>query len=208
MGIGYKTSWLAVQDATPEEVADALGLQHRRTVDWTEGTGAAYRQGVFVARPVPDWTIAHGRIHLPAGIDATDPRFPTWLRTLGTRLGDVQYFVTDRIGEYHAWAKVESGELTRAYCYIGERGDVPLHIGEPTDVERELGVGQRWLEDGWQDWQEPQWDAWNAAMPGEADVMRIAQSWSICPLDIPDDTVDAPGIHGLPSGVEPRPERE
>ncbi|MFE4425455.1 hypothetical protein, partial [Streptomyces sp. NPDC056817] len=162
MGIGYKTSWLAVQDAAPEVVADALGLRHRRIVDWEGGTSAAYRQGVFVARPVSDWTIAHSRIHLPPGTDATDPSFPAWLQMLSTRLGDVQYFATDRIGEYHAWAKVESGGLTRAYCYIGERGEVPFHIGEPSDVERDLGVGQRWLEEGWQDWQEPEWDAWFA----------------------------------------------
>ncbi|TKA09601.1 hypothetical protein FCI23_22365 [Actinacidiphila oryziradicis] len=203
MGIGYKTSWLAVQDAAPEEVADALGLQHRHIMDWVGGTSAAYRQGVFVARPVPDWTIAHSRIHLPSGSDATDPRFPAWLQTLSTQLGDVQYFATDRIGEYHAWAKVESGELTRAYCYSGMQGDVPLHLGEPTEVERELGVGGHWLEDGWQEWQEPEWDAWLAAMPREGDVMRIAERWGICPLDIPDDSVDPPGIYGFPSGVEP-----
>ncbi|MEU6068599.1 hypothetical protein ABZ864_30110 [Streptomyces sp. NPDC047082] len=207
MGIGYKTSWLAVQDAAPEEVADALGLRHRRIVDWASGTSAAYRQGVFVARPVPEWTIAHSRIHLPPGSDATEPGFSAWLQTLGRRLGHVQFFATDRIGEYHAWAKFESGGFTRAYCYIGERGEVPLHIGEPTDVEMELGVGRRWLEDGWQDWQEREWDAWFAAMPREDHVMRIAEAWSICPLRIPDSAVNAPGIYGFPSGVEPCYER-
>ncbi|WP_326570382.1 hypothetical protein OIE69_03185 [Actinacidiphila glaucinigra] len=206
MGIGYKTSWLAVRDAAPEEVADALGLRHRQVMDWEGGTDAAYRQGVFVARPVSDWTFAHGRIHLPPGTDATEPGFPDWLHSLSTQLGDIQFFATDRIGEYHAWAKVESGDLTRAYCYIGERGQVPLHIGEPSDIELELGVGQRWLEDGWRDWQEPEWDAWFAAMPGEFDVVRIARSWGFCPLDIPDSDVNASGIHGFPAGIEPRQE--
>ncbi|MEU1617314.1 hypothetical protein ABZ479_08405 [Streptomyces sp. NPDC005722] len=201
MGFGYKTSWLAVRSATPEEVADALDLRHRRIAGWTDGTEAAYRQGVFVARPVADWTVAHGRIHLTP--EATEPGFTAWLETLGKRLGDLQFFATDRIGEYHAWAKVESGELTRAYCYVGMRGEVPLHVGEPTAIERELGVGQRRLEDGWRDWQEAEWDAWHAAMPVEFDVMRIARNWGLCPLDIPDDAV-APGIHGFPSGVEPR----
>ncbi len=159
----------------------------------TTRPSAAYRRGVFVARPVPNWTIAHSRIHLTPVTDATDPRFPTWLQTLSRQLGDVQYFATARIGEYHAWAKVESGELTRAYCYIGERGEVPLHLGEPTDIEKELGVGQRWLEDGWQDWQEPDWDDWFAAMPREDHVMRIAERWGICPLDIAGDSVNPQG---------------
>ncbi|MFD3453685.1 hypothetical protein ACFWVC_16070 [Streptomyces sp. NPDC058691] len=203
MGIGYKTSWLAVRDAGPEEVADALGLRHRRSMDWQGGTEVAYRNGVFVARPVAEWTIAHSRIHLLPETDATQPHFPAWLRSLSTRLGDLQFFTTDRIGEFHAWARVDAGELTRAYCYFGQRGDVPLRLGEPTDIERELGVGERGLEEGRHDWQESDWDAWFAAMPNEGHVMRIARSWGICPLDIPDDSVTLPGIHGLPPGVEP-----
>lgn len=94
-----------------------------------------------------------------------------WLQTLRA----VPYFATDRIGNHHAWAKIESGGLTRAYCYTVERGEVPLHIGEPTGVETELGVGQRWLEGGWQDWQQPEWDAWFAAAPRDH-VMRIARA--------------------------------
>ncbi|SCE22800.1 hypothetical protein GA0115240_144873 [Streptomyces sp. DvalAA-14] len=171
-------------------------------MDWAGGTKAAYRQGVFVARPVADWTVAHGRIHLPPGIEAGDPGFTAWLGALSTALGDLQFFATDRIGEYHAWAKVESGELTRAYCFNGTRGDVPLHLGELTDIERELGVGLRWLEEGWQEWQEPEWDAWHAVMPDEADVMRIAERWSFCPLDVRDESVDSAGIYGLPPGAD------
>ncbi|MFI9802616.1 hypothetical protein [Streptomyces sp. NPDC052302] len=104
MSFGYKTSWLAVRDAGPEEVADALGLRHRRSMDWTSGTEPAYRQGVFVARPVPGWTLTHGRIHLTRETDATRPDFPAWLRRLAARVGDLQYFGTDRIVDHHAWA--------------------------------------------------------------------------------------------------------
>ncbi|WP_327434747.1 hypothetical protein [Streptomyces sp. NBC_01236] len=83
-------------------------------------------------------------------------------------------------------------------------GAVPLRIGDPTDIESELGVGHRWLEEGWQEWQEPEWDAWLAEMPQEDHVMRIAQNWGICPLDVPDDSITAPGIYGFPTDVEPR----
>ncbi|MFJ6088091.1 hypothetical protein ACIQI8_42710 [Streptomyces sp. NPDC092369] len=204
MSFGFKTSWLAVRDAGPDEVADALGLHHRQHMDWEMGTELAYRHGVFVARPVPQWTLAHGRIHLtPPQTDPSRPEFPQWLQALAARVGDLQYFATDRVSEYHAWAKVESGELTRAYCYIGMSGDVPLRRGEPTAVERELNVGLVGCEETQHDWTDAEWDAWHEAMPTEGDVMRIAAQWSVCPPLIHDDSVTAPGIHGLPPGVEP-----
>ncbi|MFJ2237874.1 hypothetical protein [Streptomyces sp. NPDC087859] len=203
MSLGFKTSWLAVRDAGPEELADALDLRHRQHIDWETGTELAYRQGVFVARAVPEWTLAHGRIHLTHNTDPTRPDFPNWLLTLAARVGDLQYFATDRVSEYHAWAKVESGELTRAYCYIGMSGDVPLRHGEPTAVERQLGVGLVGCDEIRQDWGDAEWDAWHDAMPTEQHVMRIAADWSICPPLIKDDSVTAPGIHGFPAGVEP-----
>jgi hypothetical protein len=201
MGIGYKTSWLAFPNAAPQDAADALGLHDRRVMDWTSGTEAAYRSGVFVARPVPGWTIAHGRIHLTHEIDPADPRFPAWLESLSAQFGDLQFFLSDRIGEDHAWAKAEGGVLTRAYCFSGTQGDVPLHHGELTAVEKELGVGQRTVEDGWEDWEDADREAWHAAMPGELHVMEIARRWGVCPLDIPDDAVTSDGIYGLPPGI-------
>lgn len=71
MGIGYKTSWPAVPGGDSTQVADALGLLMRVTMDWEAATEAAYRRGVFVASPVDGWTPAHGRIHLPAGLEDT-----------------------------------------------------------------------------------------------------------------------------------------
>jgi hypothetical protein len=202
MGIGYKTAWLAVPTASPEAVADALGLRYRQTMDWTSGTHAAYRQGVFVARPVDSWTLAHGRVHLPGAFEASDPRFPDWIRQLSDQLGEVQYFVTDRVSEHHGWARAIDGELMRAYYFSD--ANVPLHFGDPTDIECELGVGHRWLDEGWQTWGEAEWDAFFETTPCELHVMDIAQRWSICPLEIPEDALAEPGIYGFPPGIEPR----
>lgn len=203
MSFGFKTSWLAVRNAGPEDVADALDLRHRQRVDWETGTELAYRHGVFVARPVPEWTLAHGRIHLLHETEPAHPDFAGRLRALAARVGDLQYFRTERVTDYHTWAKVESGELTRAYCYIGMSGEVPLRLGEPTAIERELGVGLVGREEVRQGWGDAEWDAWNAAMPTEQEVMRIAADWSVCPPLIEDDSVTVPGIHGLPPGIEP-----
>lgn len=75
MGFGYKTSWLAVRGATVAEVADVLRLGGRREAGWTEGTAAAYREGIYVAGPVDGWTLAHGRIDRTPGLGraGTDP---------------------------------------------------------------------------------------------------------------------------------------
>ncbi|WP_199790287.1 hypothetical protein [Streptomyces canus] len=100
-----------------------------------------------MARPVPEWTLAHGKIHLTHRFDPTSPDFSTWLRTLAARVGNLQYFCTDRIGEYHAGAKVASSVLTRAYCYIGMSGEVrcarenpPLSKGNSVSD----GSGAKW----------------------------------------------------------------
>ncbi|MFM9588091.1 hypothetical protein ACKI1J_01135 [Streptomyces scabiei] len=199
MGIGYKTSWLAVPGRDDREVADALGLHTRVTMDWATGTETAYRRGVFVASPVDGWTLAHGRVHLGAGLRDNGPSLLAWLRSLGSLLGDVQYFRTDRVVESHAWARVEAGRVVRAYCYDG---DVPLRIGEPTGIEHRLGVGIRGREEGMDAWDEAEWDDWFADMPSERHVMAIAEEWGLCPLGIPDEPSPSDGVHGLPSGVE------
>ncbi|MGQ4378183.1 hypothetical protein ACN6K9_000694 [Streptomyces sp. SAS_267] len=202
MGMGYKTSWLAVPGADSRAVADALGLVGRVAMDWETGSEAAYKRGVFVASPVDGWTLAHGRVHLDNGCDGDGPAILDWLGVLGRRFGDLQYFSTDRIGEYHAWARVEAGRVVRAYCFHGCAGDVPLRFGEPTEIERRLGVGERWLEEGWENWSEAESDDWRAAMPDEQHVMAIARNWGICPLDIPEGAPVDDGIYGFPPGVE------
>lgn len=152
-GFSDKTSWLAVRGRTVEDVADALELHDREMLNWVSGTERAYQYGVYVAATVPGWTLAHGRRHLPAGFDAADPRSCDWLRQLSRSLGEAQYFATERIPEYHAWAWARDGELLRAYCFIGERGEVPLFVGDPTEDEVEFGKGTRaGPETGWEIW--------------------------------------------------------
>ncbi|WP_426503875.1 hypothetical protein ACPPVO_40495 [Dactylosporangium sp. McL0621] len=200
-GFSYKTSWLAVRGRTPDEVADALALRERDVLDWAAGTDRAYRHGVYVAAPVPGWTLAHGRMHLPPGFDATEPPFSGWLRDLSRDLGEVQFFANERVPDYHAWARALDGELLRAYCFIGERGEVPLFHGDPTADEVELGIGTRGPEPGREHWSEEEWGAWFATTPSESGVMAMAGRWSIDPNTIDDAAVTTTGIYGLPPSV-------
>jgi hypothetical protein len=200
-GFSYKTSWLAVRDRTPGEVADALGLHDQESMDWATGTDRAYEHGVYVAAPLPGWTLAHSRRHVPPDFDATDPRFPDWLRELSSLLGEVQFFANERVPDYHAWAWARDGELLRAYCFVGQWGDVPVFVGEPTSDEVRRGVGTRAADPARQNWSDDDWEAWFATTPGEADVMAMAGCWSIDPNTIDDDAVTAAGIYGLPPSV-------
>ncbi|MER7279317.1 hypothetical protein ABT369_33245 [Dactylosporangium sp. NPDC000244] len=201
-GFSYKTSWLAVRSRTAEDVADALGLHDREVLDWATGTERAYQHGVYVAAPLSEWTLAHGRRHLPAGFDAADPRFCEWLRQLSRDLGEVQYFANERVSDYYVWARARDGEVLRAYCCIGERGEVPLFVGDPTDDEVEIGKGTRGGPGaGRETWSDEEWAAWFAAMPSEGDVMVMAGRWSVDPAAIDDSAVTAAGIHGLPPTV-------
>ncbi|WBC15499.1 hypothetical protein O7600_01295 [Micromonospora sp. WMMA1998] len=137
-GFCFKTTWLAVRGRTVREVADALDLRERETLD------------------------------------------------------------TERVPDYHLWARAVDGELLRAYCYLGERGEVPLVVGEPTAVEIDRGVGVRRREPGMEHWSDDEWDRWHEAIPDEFDVMAIAGRWSVDPSRIDDATVTGDGIFGRP----------
>jgi hypothetical protein len=199
VGFGYKTSWLAVRDRSASEVADALRLTKRASMTFKAGTELAYKIGVYVTPDLAGWTLAHGAQDLWAYLDATDPRFPARLVGLSTRLGEVQYFATHRVSEYHAWALARHGHLIRGYCYIGDSGTIPLFMGEPTPAEHATGVGTGRREDGWQTWTDAQSHAWLRTTPNESDVMQIAGHWSIGPDTVDDDTVSGTGIHGIPA---------
>ena len=197
MGFGYKTCWLAVRDRTTAEVADALRLTKRVAMAFGPGTDLAYGTGVYVTPELAGWTLAHSQNELWEYLEPTDTRFAARLAGLSARLGEVQFFATHRVSEYHAWAWARDGHLLRAYCYIGDSGTIPLFIGEPTAAERAAGVGTRTFEAGHESWTDDEWEAWLDTTPNEATVMRIAGSWSINPQTL--DAVSGTGVYGRPT---------
>jgi hypothetical protein len=150
-------------------VVNALGLRHVRRATWAEGL---YKD-TFVAPPVLGWTLVEG-VRRP---EAGDPRFLPFLEGLSERFGDVQYFGTHRVVDYHAWATAVDGRVVRAYGWLGERGEVLLDVGPKTVEEEELAFRfvDRTTADG--DWT-------GLEMPDEEDVMRIAGRWSINPQEV------------------------
>ena len=144
---------------------DALNLKNRQPANWASGIRQAYGlKKVFVTPPVQGWTLVVG-LALPDAGDSRHPdRCTPLLRNLSRQLGEVQYFGTHRVGEYHAWAKAENGAITRAYAYVGEEGVTLWNTGPQTTEEKALGFA---FDDN--------------KSPNEEDVMKIAGKWSINP---------------------------
>lgn len=198
VAFSYKTSWIAVRDRSTAEVADALTLTERVACSFAGGTALAYKRGIYVTAPISGWVLAHGW-DLAADIDTTTPAFIDWLTKISVSLGDVQFFGTHRVVDWHQWASAEGGVIRRVYATAD--GDVPLFIGEPTAVEVELGVGTRGHEDGGDDWDEPAWEEWFKTMPSEGDVMRVAARWSIDPSQVENSDVVIDGVFGCPQAL-------
>ncbi|WP_426507349.1 DUF6928 family protein [Dactylosporangium sp. McL0621] len=196
-GFGFKTSWLAVRRGSVAAVADELGLVDRRPAGWADGTGEAYRRGVYVVSVCDDWTLAHGVQHLPGhGVDGSMDGFPEWLSAVSARLGEVQFFGSHRAVDYVAWALARGGTLERGYAYTGDDG-VVLNVGEPTAIERELGIGVVPLDS----WSDDEYDTWFRLAGDEEHVMQVAGAWSIDPHGLTEDDVRQPGVLGMPGDV-------
>jgi hypothetical protein len=107
------------------------------------------------------------------------------LEDLSRRFGEVQYFTSHRVVELQAWVRAIDGRIARGYCWVGERGEIIMDVGDITPEESKLG-SSRFINaqtvDG-------DWD--RVEFPHEADVMRIASRRSINPREL--DAYDSEG---------------
>lgn len=203
MGFAYKTSWIAVRESSAELVADALRMTERRIAAFGTGTDAAYAAGVYVAPPIGEWTLAHGRGLFFIDTETSDSVFASWLAELSRQLGEVQFFSNYRVPEFHEWALAIDGTVIRAYGWLGERFEVTRYVSEPTSIERALGVGTRNLGEDIDTWGDEEYEAFSATTPNEGDVMKVARAWSVDPSQIRDEDVPGNGILGdFDSGLE------
>ncbi len=181
MSFGYKCVWIAVREATPIHVAESLGLTGLAPVAWADGVDAAYDGRVFVTPPFDGWVLAAStKFPDSGGGDHPDHATP-FIEALSQRCGEVQYFGTHRVVEWHAWARAVKGTFLRKFSYVGERGEVLWNDGEPTDVERELRVGVD--PDGSEE----------RPFPDEEHVLATAARWGLGPGTL-DDRDDAPRL--------------
>lgn len=175
---GYKNSWLCIKADSPEEVIEKLGLKDPVPANWDKGIEMAYNGYDFVS-PVLDGyilVVGYGTDILTLAPDLLDmeaQKFP-----------ELQYFVTNRVTEYHAWVRYVNGEMVRGYGYSGCDGTIIINKGEITEDEKMLGFDNLIQHD------DDDFD--KVDFPDEEKVIEIAGMWGIDPgftvKDYPEST--------------------
>jgi hypothetical protein len=162
---GRKSAWLAIRSSTTASVLEALGIVGSVPCGWARGLAIAGRepQVVFLTPPVRGWTLVLGpqaRFHDEAGgVEA----HLAWLRRLSRRLGEVQYFASQRTVAYFCWSRARDGDVVRSYCYSeGTR----WRVGPRTVEEHAAGAGA------------------GGSTPDEDTVLGVARRWSVDPDEL------------------------
>jgi hypothetical protein len=179
VGFGPKQAWLAVREGKDTAVCAALGLRDLGTASWRNGIDLAYLTDdrLVLTPPIPGagdarWLLVTGRWLLRAGPAVDVAQLSA---TLGT---EVQFFATYRVSELHRWQRAVDGDLTRAFEYVGETGEVTKWRGEPDDAEAAIGLPAVLDDEA-------------DILVSEDDVMRLARAWSVDPTAL--DGRPAPG---------------
>jgi hypothetical protein len=181
VGFGYKIAWLAVQAASPSDVADCLQLQNRELANWRTGINRAYDDMIFVTPQVDSWIFVVSSI-LPEPSTETDKnKWHEMMVRLSVVFGECQYFGSHRIVGFAAWGRFVNGKEVRVYAYLGESGEVLVDRGAVTPQERALIFmeSERSIVPKSSDEIDDYVDG-----PSEEDVLTMARAWSIDPTTI------------------------
>ncbi|MEM8627770.1 MAG: hypothetical protein AAGF32_07510, partial [Pseudomonadota bacterium] len=196
---GYGTTWLAVPNATTQDVAEALGLQATQHANWYTGLDTVYdaeldEHYVYVAPPVGGQVFVVGRaLPHPVGPRFVDQCRPLLLG-LSTRFGAVSYLVSHRELALYGWARIENGRVVRAFAW-GDEG-VIWNAGSVTQAELDLNLTV--LSGG----HGAQTDAGDdIGYPDEDDVVRMAAHWNADPTRLGAPSGFWAGIVGVVGGL-------
>ena len=165
---GYKCDWLCIKSDSTLDVIEKLGLKNAEPSNWDKGIEMAYNGYRFVS-PVLDGYV----LVVNFGMDVLTLA-PELLNQAANHFPELQFFVTQRVSDYHAWAKYENGEMVRGYGWCGCDGTVFLNTGELTLEEVRLGFTNLLPTE-----EEEDWDKYKT--PDEEYVMELAAAWGVDP---------------------------
>ncbi len=129
--------WIAVRSAHTALIRGALG-DVAPAAAWSDALSRAPERSLFVSAPVEGWTLVIGGA-VPDPVLDIDAAY-RFLVDLSREVGEVQFYASDRVLNFHAWARVRDGRVTRGYAWAG---DTLWNEGRPTLDERLLGLRAR-----------------------------------------------------------------
>lgn len=168
--------WLAVRTTEPRAVQKALRLTNPTLCTWAEGMAEARDRRLFITPPIGEWVLVVGP-GLPDPGDDVDACFHL-LTDLSRKLGLVQFFSLNRAVGHHAWARLDSGEVLRAYAWVGH---VAWNQGPASPAE--LGLNLTCFEYH----EQPENDWGESADPILQNIERLpmlAARWSVDPTSL------------------------
>lgn len=187
--------WIAIHTPDAAGVFNALGLDHPQPGHWTQCAPGSGR--MFVSVPVNGWTLICGD-GIPDPLDDVDRCF-RFLVNLSVALGHVQLFSASPILDDHAWARLESGRVIRAYAWA--EGQTLWNQGEPTKDERQLGL--KCFSYG--ECTDPSdWRLRERVMENLVKVPLLAARWSLDPAELESvPSTRASGVAGFAGSIQP-----
>jgi len=192
---GYKQTWLTIASTASSAVARALNLTHAQSCTWEEGIQLTVPHQLFVSPPIQNWVFVVGQpLPRPDGHLLSQQIAPL-LNRLSAEFGIAHYFSTNRVVEYHSWARSEAGRLVRGYAYLGERGETLWDEGA-SRTETELGLAL--FDERSPEASDPAyWNRTDLQFPDEENVMQMARRWCVAPSDLTaTDSQPALGVRG------------
>ena len=125
--------WIAVRSLDVEFVQQALGLNNTARCSWQESMARGGERAVFLTPPVMGWVLVIGP-GLPDPAEDVDECFH-FLVQLSRTVGEIHFFSVHPVLQHHAWARLNGGEVLRAYAWAGE---TLWNQGAATRAETEL----------------------------------------------------------------------
>jgi hypothetical protein len=126
--------WMAIRSSNTHLVRELLGVSEEVAVPWSEALSRSREAFLFVSGPVDGWTLVVGG-RLPDPVQDVDALFRL-LNRLSRELGEVHFYSADRVLQFHTWARLDDGRVSRAYSWAGE---TLWNEGRLTLEERLLG---------------------------------------------------------------------
>ena len=168
--------WLALRSSNTALIREALSRADEPLVPWSEALARVRERAVFVSPPVDGWTLVVGA-GVPDPAQDVDVAFH-FLARMSRALGEVHFYSADRVLNFHSWARLDSGRVTRAYAWAGE---TLWNEGRTTLEERLLGLRCRAYGE---DPDPVRYGDVPPEMHNTERVVLLARRWSIDPVAV------------------------